>query len=224
MATRTRRKPTTRAAKPAPEVAPEEDFDEELVEAEDTEDEAEDDDELEELEEDEAVDTKPAPKKKKATTDVTFGVSDLCALIKSETGNDVTPRELRTLIRKMARDGSGRVNREIKAGNRTRYDWAGPNDPEVRKIVQAYKGGELEADKKEKLQALKDRKAKQQAAKRAEEAEELDGDEEEEEEAPKPRRRAKKAAPAPARRARRKPAPVEEVEDDEELDLDEDDE
>jgi hypothetical protein len=65
----------------------------------------------------------------------------------------------------MARDGSNRVDREIVAGNRTRYDWTrGSKDPEVKKIIKAFEGGELEADKQEKLAALKERKAKQDKA------------------------------------------------------------
>lgn len=221
MAAATRRRTATKP-KAAPVVEPEElEEEEELEELEDNGDE----DELEELEEDEAVDEKPASKKKKATDTVTFGIRDLVALIKKETGQDTDPRALRTLIRKMARDESGRVNREITAGNRTRYDWSGPNDKEVRAIVKAFKDGELEEDKKEKLAALKERKAAQVAAKKkAAEAEELGEDDEEEDEEPAPRRRrpaAKKAAPAKTTTRRRKAAPVEEVEDDEELDLDE---
>lgn len=172
MATTTRRTSTKKAAtaKPAP---------------------AEVDDELEELEEDE-VEEAPA----KATQAVTFGVADLCKVIntrraKEETeGKDVTPRELRTLIRKMAREDKPRVDREIKAGNRSRYDWSGPKDPEVQAIVKAYFGGELEADKQEKLAALKARKAEKVAA------------------APAKKTAAKKSAPV-----------VEEDEEDDELEL-----
>lgn len=222
MAATTRRRSATKP-KAAPVQEPEE-VEEELEELEDesdTEDDAaeDEDDELEELEEDEVVDEKPASKKAKKTDSVTFGIRDLVALIKKETGEDTDPRGLRTLIRKMARDESGRVQREITPGNRTRYDWSGPNDPEVRAIVKAFKAGELEEDKKAKLAALKERKAAQVAAKKkaaeAESVEEAD----DEEEAPAPRRRtAKKTTPA---RRKAKPAPVEEVEDDEELDLDE---
>ena len=64
----------------------------------------------------------------------------------------------------MARDG--RVDREIIPGNRSRYDWSGLNDPEVKRIIKAFKAGELEADKQEKLAELK----KRGEAKRAEKA------------------------------------------------------
>jgi hypothetical protein len=214
-ATRRPTKKTTAAkAKPAP--APVEVEDEELElteddveETDDNEDQADEvedseDDELEELEEDEVEETKPTTKK--AASAPSFGIRELVALIKAETGDDTTPRAVRILIRKLARDESGRVNREIKAGNKERYSWTGPNDAEVRAIVAAYKGGELEEEKKAKLEALK----KQKAAKLA--AEKADGDK-----APT-KKVAKKTA---AKKA--KPEPVEEVEDDEELDFDPED-
>lgn len=112
--------------------------------------------------------------------EVVFGVSDIAELIKVKTGKEVKTRDLRTLLRKMARDG--RLNREIVAGNRERWTWTGPQDPEVDTIIEAYENGELEADKIEKLNALKERKAAQRAAKKAEEAEAeeaTDGDDEE---------------------------------------------
>lgn len=187
---------TRRKAKPAPAPEPEVDEVDEELEVED--------EELDELEEDEVED---APAKGKSQ-EVTFGVADLCKFITQKyapEGKKVTPRELRTLIRKMARDGKGRVDREITPGNRTRYDWPdGLKDPEVKAIIRAYKDGELEADKQEKLQALKDRKAKKDAEAAADE---------------KPA--AKKATAK--KTAKKKPAPVEEVEDDDEdLELDDD--
>lgn len=156
--------------------------------------------------------TKKAPTKKatpepevEATAkanEVTFGASDLARHLSEGREKPVTAREIRTLIRKMARDGSGRVNREIIPGNRARYDWSGPEDPEVQKIIEAFNNGELEADKKEKLDALKERKAAQQAEKRA---------------------AAEKAEKAGGKKATKKKAVVEEVEeDDEELELEDD--
>jgi len=127
--------------------------------------------------------TKPAPEPvvEAEETETAFGVSDIADLIKVDTGKEVKTRDLRTLLRKMARDG--RLNREIVAGNRARWEWTGPEDPEVEAIIEAYKNGELDADKKEKLDALKQRKAEQRAAKKAaeeaeaEDAEELEDDE-----------------------------------------------
>jgi hypothetical protein len=182
MATKTTRK-ATKATKPAPEVEVE----------------------VDEIEEDE-VDEAPAKAK---AQEVTFGVADLVALIGEKTGQTTTTRELRTLLRKMARDG--RLNREIIPGNRARYDWSGPNDPEVKAVLKAFQAGELEADKQEKLAALKERKAAQAAAKRA--AAEAEGDDEDE--APAPKAKARKT------KAKAKPAPVE-VDEDEDLELDDD--
>lgn len=137
-----------------------------------------------------------------------FGVADVVALIKTKLKKDTTTRELRTLLRKMARDG--RLDREIIAGNRTRWEFAGPEDPEVLAILKAFGEGELEADKREKLNALKERKA---AAKAAAAAEAEDEDEAEEEPAPKKTVR-RKAAP---KKTAAKPAVDE---DDEELEED----
>lgn len=113
------------------------------------------------------------------TEEVAFGVADVAKLIEIETGDTVKTRDLRTLLRKMARDG--RLDREIVAGNRARWEFEGPEDERVVAIVDAYKEGELEADKKEKLDALKARKAEQRAAAKAE-AEAAEGDDEELEE------------------------------------------
>ena len=131
-----------------------------------------------------AAPKKTAPAKKKpvepAADAAVFGVSDVADLIQVRTGKVVKTRDLRTLLRKMARDG--RLDREIIAGNRERWVWSGAEDPEVEKIIEAYMAGELEADKQEKLAALKERKAEQRAAaKAAKEAEEADDEELEEE-------------------------------------------
>ncbi len=121
------------------------------------------DEDLEELESD--VDGEEAPKSKSKKDDgVTFGVADLVLLIKEETGKEFSTRDLRTLIRKMAREDNPRVDREVIPGNRARYDWPkGAKDPEVKRILTAVKGGEVEAGKKEALDALKARKAEKKA-------------------------------------------------------------
>jgi hypothetical protein len=111
-----------------------------------------------------------------AAPETVFGVADIAEIIKVKFGKDVKTRDLRTLLRKMARDG--RLNREIVAGNRERWVWSGPQDPEVEQILEAYENGELEADKKEKLDALKQRKAEQRAAKKAAEEPASSDDEE----------------------------------------------
>lgn len=126
-----------------------------VVEPEDVED-----DDLEELEDDEATEAAP---KKSGADEVTFGASDLAKLLTEKGGKKISARDLRTLLRKMARDG--RIDREITPGNRTRYDWSGPNDPEVKKIIAAVTKGELEEGKREALNKLKEQKAAKQAAK-----------------------------------------------------------
>ncbi len=190
MATATRtRKATAAKAKPAPEPV-EEDLEE-----------LEDDEEFEEIEEAEQTAT-PAKKKGGAASAVTFGVADLATHLAKKTGKEVTTRELRALIRRLARDGSARVDRTIIAGNRSRYDWPlGLKDPEVVQIIKAFEGGEGEIEKTEKLNALKQRNAAKKTA------------------APAPA--AKKAATKKA--VAKKSAPEPELdEDDEDLDFGED--
>lgn len=124
---------------------------------------------------------KPAAKvEAPATTEEIFGVSDVAELIATKTGRTVKNRDLRTLLRKMARDG--RLDREIVAGNRARWEFDGADDPRVTAIVEAFENGELDADKAEKLQALKDRKAAQRAAAKAAAGEDEDDADEELEE------------------------------------------
>lgn len=124
---------------------------------------------------------KPAPEPKVEETEEVFGVAQVAEIIQTRTGKVVKNRDLRTLLRKMAKDG--RLDREIIPGNRTPWVFDGPEDPQVEAIVEAYENGELEADKKEKLDALKAKKAAERAAKKAaaeDEAEEVDEDEVEE--------------------------------------------
>lgn len=122
-----------------------------------------DEEELDELAEDEEVEETPA-KRKGGTPEVEFGVADLCAYVKEKTGKEYSTRDMRTLLRKMARD-NGRIDREVIAGNRARYNWpGGPKNAEVKVIIAAVKGGEIEASRKEALDALKERKAAKDAA------------------------------------------------------------
>lgn len=129
-----------------------------------------------------AAPAKAAPKAApaEATDEEVFGVSDIVELLKVRTGKTVKTRDLRILLRKMARDG--RLDREIVAGNRNRWVWSGPEDPEVDLIIEAFEAGELEADKQEKLQALKDKKAAERAAKAKAAAEAEDEAEDDDEE------------------------------------------
>lgn len=210
-ATKTRRPAKKAPAKKAPtkkvEPIEEEELEEELedeVEADEVDE--DEDEELEELEEDEVEEAAPKSKRGGAAQEVEFGVSDLVAYLNkkypvAKGKKPLDARGLRTLIRRMARDETGRVDREIVAGNRTRYDWKGGlAHPEVKAIIKAYRGGELEQDKQEKLEALKARGEEKRAEK------------------------AKAATKTTAKKAgkKAKPAPVVEEDDDEELELDDD--
>lgn len=134
-----------------------------------TEDIVEDDEvELEDLDTDVEEDEAPAKAKQQ---EVEFGASDLAKYLSEKTGKTISPRDLRALIRKMAREDNPRVNREITAGNRTRYNWPGGlKHPEVKAIIKAVTGGEIEADKKAKLDELKAKKAAKNAEKAKSEA------------------------------------------------------
>jgi hypothetical protein len=174
------------------------------VEEVDEVEETDDDVELEDL--DTEVEDDEAPASSKAS-EVTFGVADLVKYLDEKHDVETTPRELRTLIRKMAREDTPRINREIVPGNRSRYDWPdGVKDPEVKAIIKAVTQGEMEADKKAKLEQLK----KDKAAKAAKA-----------EKAPA----AKKGKKGKKKKAQPEPEP-EELEDDEveEIEFDEDDE
>lgn len=131
----------------------------------------EDEVELEEVDDDE--DEAPAPKKGKAKAaeaeDEVWGVRQLIAHVKELTGKEYSPREVRTLLRKLARE-DGVVNREIIPGNKSRYSWSGPEDKEVKAVIKAIKGGQIEASKKAALDKLKADKAAKNAAKAAAEA------------------------------------------------------
>lgn len=119
-----------------------------------------------EPEEAELTTDEEAPANGKGKVDeVTFGVADVCKLVKKETGKEYTTRDMRSLIRRLARSENPSVKREITPGNRSRYDWSGPKDPEVVAIVKAVKAGGIEAAKKEALDALKEKKAKERAEK-----------------------------------------------------------
>ena len=121
-------------------------------------------DEEVELEELDAEVEEEAPKKGAKAEDDVWGVRQLIALVKSKTGKEYTPREVRTLLRKMAREDNARINREIVPGNKSRYAWSGPNDPEVKAVLKAVGAGEIEEGKKAALDKLKADKAAKAAA------------------------------------------------------------
>lgn len=125
-------------------------------------DEVVEDEEFEEVEE--GQETEVEAKKGTGRPQVDFGIRQVCEMLSEKTGKDVTPRELRVLARKLAKDNTGRIDREIVAGNRSQYSWSGPNDPEVKALVKAFMAGEGEEEKKAKLAALKESSAAKRAA------------------------------------------------------------
>lgn len=129
---------------------------------EDDVDELDDEVELEELTED--VDDTPKKKAKRADAPA-YGIQELCAYLERQTGKAYQPREVRTLIRRMARDGSKRIERDIQPGNRARYSWTGNKDPQVQAILAAVKDGEIESSRAEALKKLKEQGAEKKAAK-----------------------------------------------------------
>lgn len=224
-----------RSTKPA-EVEPEEDFEEELVETEGT-DELEagdelDDLELEEVEEDEDLEEEPveetpqkrgrktakkaaAPKKKPANA-VEFGTAELLAHIEAETGKKYDGRQLRVLLRKMK--AAGELPGEAADGKR--YSFSGPTDEKVVAIIKRVKAGEVDDATKAALDKLKEtaekKRAEKKAAKEKAEAEaaeaedvadEADEDDvEEEAPAPKPTTRRRTTPAAKKATPRRAPA------------------
>lgn len=98
-----------------------------------------------------------------AEVETIWGVQDLIKLVKTKTGKDYKPREVRTQLRAMARRGE--IDREIIPGNKQRYSWSGPDDAEVKAFIKAVKGGEIEKNKKAALDKLKADKAKKTAGK-----------------------------------------------------------
>ena len=132
---------------------------------------------------------KPAPTAAVAKNDpIEYGSAWLVEHVNEEAGTSYNASTLRILLRKLTRDGV----LEREAEGRQRYNFPkGANDPQVKAIVKAVKGGAAEKAKSERLEGLKE----QRAAK-------------------------KKAAPAKASRRSKKAVEVEdEVEDD--LDVDE---
>jgi hypothetical protein len=131
---------------------------------------------------------KPAPTATVAkNAPVEFGSAWLVEHVNEQAGTSYNASTLRILLRKLTRDGV----LEREAEGRQRYNFPkGANDPQVKAIVKAVKGGAAEKAKTERLEGLKE----QRAAK-------------------------KKAAPAKKSRSKKPAAEVEEDVDDD-LDVD----
>lgn len=213
----------------------EEDLEEELEEDGDVEesgddldelelDEVEEDDEEDEIEEAPAKSTKRPAKKAAAKKPaapkkdpIEFGTAQLLDHIEAETGKRYDGRALRVLLRKMTADG------QLTREHGQRYEFTGPEDVKVQKIIERVKSGEIEAAAKVALDKLKAdaevKRAEKKAAKEAAAAAAGDEDEEEAEVKPAPKRRApaKKAATTTRRAPARKKA-TDVAEDDEDGD------
>lgn len=124
-----------------------------------------DDLDLDDVQDDDEAESAPAKKGKAEKEETVFGVKDLAEYLSKKLKKTITPRDLRTQIRRMAREEKPRVQREIIAGNKARYAWPnGLEEPEVKRIIKAVAGGELEEAKKEALAKLKEQKAAKDAA------------------------------------------------------------
>lgn len=144
---------TRRKANPEPEPEPEDD---------------------EDVEEEEPA---PAakPKAKKAAP-AEKGTAWLVEHVNETLGTSLKTADLRVLLRKLAK--AGKLDREVGT-ERSRYSFTGPKDAIVVAVVKAVKSGDLDKERKAKLDELKAKKAAK-AAKVEEaddEVEDLDDDE-----------------------------------------------
>lgn len=132
----------------------------------------------------------PAPVEKAPKSDaIEYGSAWLVEHVNTEAGTSYTASTLRILLRKLTKDGV----LERDSEGRQRYNFPkGANDPQVKAIVKAVKGGAAEKAKAERLEGLKEQ-----------------------------RKASKAAAPAKGKSRKAKAAPEPEVEDDDDLDVDE---
>jgi hypothetical protein len=102
--------------------------------------------------------TKAAAPKAEA---VEYGSAWLVEHVNAEAGTSYTASTLRILLRKLTRDGV----LEREAEGRQRYNFPkGANDPQVKAIVKAVKGGAAEKAKQERLDGLKEQRAAKKKA------------------------------------------------------------
>lgn len=161
---------TKKAAAPVVEVV-EDDMFEDVEELEDVED-----DDLEDLDDEPEPEPKPTkkgraakatketaaePKPKRAQTSG-FDANWLATHVNESIEDaNYTSREIRMVLRKLARDGV--LEREVGT-DRTRYDFPkGANDPIVKAVVKHIRTGALKAEKAEKLAELKAKGAAKKA-------------------------------------------------------------
>lgn len=125
------------------------------------------------------------------------GTAWLTEHVNEECGTDMTSAQVRTLLRRMVRNGE--LEREI-GEDRSRYEFPkGANDPIVKAVVKAVKSGEAKEAQRERLEQVKAKASAKSAA------------------AEKPA--AKKAAPKGRSRSKAKAAEV--IDDDDFEDIEE---
>lgn len=112
-----------------------------------------------------AAPAKAAPKAAPKAEAIEYGSAWLVEHVNEQAGTSYTASALRILLRKLTKDGV--LQRD--ADGRQRYNFPkGANDPQVKAIVKAVKGGAAEKAKQERLDGLKEqRAAKKPAAKKA---------------------------------------------------------
>lgn len=105
---------------------------------------------------------KPAPTATKTANDpIEFGSAWLVDHVNEQAGTSYTASTLRILLRKLTREGV----LEREAEGRQRYNFPkGANDPQVKAIVKAVKGGAAEKAKAERLEGLKEQRAAKKKA------------------------------------------------------------
>jgi antitoxin component of RelBE/YafQ-DinJ toxin-antitoxin module len=154
-----------------------EEVEDELEELEEDTDEDEDtgeDDDLEELEEVEEEEPEEQPKSRKAkaaakkaaapkkSTQDGHNSQWLAEHVSQVTGKDVDSRQLRMILRKLAKEGA--LAREV-GEDRTRYSFTGPNDPTVKAVIKAVKEGATERKSNvDNLKKAREAKAAKKAA------------------------------------------------------------
>jgi DNA-binding transcriptional ArsR family regulator len=92
---------------------------------------------------------------------IEYGSAWLVEHVNEQAGTSYTASTLRILLRKLTRDGV----LEREAEGRQRYNFPkGANDPQVKAIVKAVKGGAAEKAKQERLDGLKEQRAAKKSA------------------------------------------------------------
>lgn len=105
-----------------------------------------------------------APKAAAKPKSDSLGTPWLIEFITDKTGKEYSQFEMRTLLRKMAKDGE--FEREV-GSDRSRYVFTGVKDPIALAVLKHVKNGEIEAAKKESLEKLKARAPKKVSKKAA---------------------------------------------------------